>query len=89
MKKNALQLLRMLSKFALIGIFAQCLFFTFVLAGRSDAQQVQSVYDVEININRSNISIKELLHFIETRTNYVFAYDKKDIHQNEEIFLKT
>ena len=77
MKRNVIQLLKMFSKYVLIGIFAQCVFYTLVAAGRSDAQQVHSVYDVELNVERSSISVQELLHFIEAKTNYVFAYDKK------------
>jgi TonB-linked SusC/RagA family outer membrane protein len=78
----------MLSKYAIIGIVAQFFAYSLLLAEESAAQNVKSVYDVNIHIDKESATIEELLSIIEMRTEYVFAYDKADIHQKQQIMLE-
>lgn len=75
----------MCSKYCFIGVLAQCVFYTLVLAEESEAQRARSVYDVQIDLTPGDASLEELLQTIEAKTDYVFAYDQNDIAKQHRI----
>ena len=79
MKINLLQLIVMLSKYAFIGLFLQTLTFSLLLASETIAQENKSVRDVFIDVKVQDADILEIFQRIESETDFVFNYEKRDI----------
>jgi TonB-dependent SusC/RagA subfamily outer membrane receptor len=79
MKFKLLDKLIMLSKHSLKGIMLQCLLLNAIWASDINAQEVQSVTDVRIDLNLKNASLSELFHYIEKNTNFYFSFSSQDI----------
>ncbi len=78
MKKKLLRLFKMVSKFTLYGAFLQFLFLNLVLAHSSDAQKFSSVKDVEIEVEFHHSDLVDVIHKIESETDYQFVYYTPD-----------
>lgn len=78
--------LLIMSKYATYGIFLQCIFYSLIFAGNSEAQK--SVYDVQIVIELDNASIEGVLKEIEILTDFEFLYRKKLIKSSKKINFK-
>ena len=88
MKKNSLQLLKMLSKLVLYGITAQLMFLGVLTAKESKAQDVKRISEVNLDFKSGNTSIKAVFDFIESETDYHFFYDANAIDTHQQITLK-
>ncbi|MDN5202188.1 TonB-dependent receptor [Fulvivirgaceae bacterium BMA10] len=73
-----------MSKYAIFGIFLQCIFYSFVLAGNSTAQKI-SVHDIHIIIELNNVSIESALKKIEMLTDFEFVYKKNSIDPEKRL----
>ena len=78
--------LLIMSKYAMYGIFLQCIFYSLIFAGNSEAQK--SVYDVQIVIELDNASIEEALIKIDILTDFKFFYKKKSVKSNKKISME-
>lgn len=79
MKLKSLQLIIMLSKLSLYGVFVQCLFITVLLASEGNAQKSKSINDVYLTVGFEASSLLDVFHTIETETSFEFSYYKKDL----------
>jgi hypothetical protein len=79
MKFKLLDKLIMLSRHSLKGIMLQCLILNAIWAADLNAQEVQSVTDVRIDLNLKNASLSELFQYIEKNTNFYFSFSSQDI----------
>ena len=77
-----IQLIVMLSRFSLYGIFLQCFFLNGLLAFGEDTQKNVSIKDIYLSVNMENATIIETFSDIESKTDLKFAYDKADINNN-------
>ncbi len=87
MKINLLQQIVMLSKYAFIGLFLQTLTFSLLLGSEINAQENKSVREVFIKINLENANIFEIFQRIESKTDFVFNYEKKDISPSSKFSI--
>ena len=89
MKKKPLQLLKILGNYFLPGIILQTISFSLLIASTGNAQKIKSVHEVDIGLEKSVYTSTEILRLIEDRTQYIFAYDEKDIGRNVNIAVKS
>lgn len=91
MKFKLLQLFKILSKLTLYIFIAQCATLSFALATETKAQRILSVRDVEISILSQKPTIESVFEEIETKTDFKFSYDKRDLksRKNGKINLGT
>lgn len=89
MKKSFTDVLLSMTKFTLYGFLIQCFAYSMLPALDGQAQKPMSVYDVKISLKVQNATLEETLKEIESKTNFIFSYDKKDFRsQNVKINLK-
>jgi len=62
-------------KYSLIGFVLQCIFFTFLLAEKTDAQAYKNVKEVSISVSLKDASLVEVFDFIELKTDFIFNFD--------------
>lgn len=79
MKFKLIQVIIMLSKYALYGFFAQLFLFNVIVAENANGQKMVSVKEVGINLNVENSTIGKLFKEIETKTNFKFSMDKFEL----------
>ena len=87
MKKKLLRLLMMVSKFTLYGALLQFVCLSFVLAYNSDAQQISSVKDVEIEVEFSHSDMMDVISKIESQTGFQFVYYSPDFKRIKDFNL--
>ncbi|MDN5204359.1 TonB-dependent receptor [Fulvivirgaceae bacterium BMA10] len=73
-----------MSKYAIFGIFIQCILYSLVLANSSEAQRV-SIEEIQISVTLENASIKKAFQKIEKLTDFEFAYHKLIIDPNRRL----
>lgn len=90
MKFKLLQLVKTVSKVAIYGILVQCVTYSMLLATEMKAQKSQSIKEVfiDLNIDNSAISLVDIFESIESKTDYRFAYDKRDINKKIKVLLE-
>jgi TonB-linked SusC/RagA family outer membrane protein len=76
--------LLLVSKYALLGLFGQCLLISVLLANTGNAQSA-SIEEVRISILQDNISVEDVFQKIEEKTNFRFAYRKGIIDGGQRI----
>ncbi|MDN5202121.1 TonB-dependent receptor [Fulvivirgaceae bacterium BMA10] len=76
-----------MSKYAIFGIFLQCIFYSLILAGAGKAQKV-SVEDIRVSIEFNQLSIEKAFEKIEELTNFEFAYKRKVIDPGKRLTLR-
>ncbi|MEN7551465.1 SusC/RagA family TonB-linked outer membrane protein [Rapidithrix thailandica] len=80
MEKKLLRLIKMLSKYALIGFLVQSCVFTLLFAREGNAQKTRtSIKEVYISFHVKDASLMEVFTAIENKTDYQFTVDKKAI----------
>ena len=88
MKIKLLQLIIMLSKYAFIGLILQSIAFSMLLASETIAQENKSVHEVYIDIQVQNADIFETFQRIESSTDFIFNYEKRDLSTSKRITIK-
>lgn len=81
MKIKSLQVIVMLSKYFVYGVFVQVLLMNLLLAGDLEAQKNQSVREVGIILNSTEHSLERLFREIESQTHFTISYDKAEIRK--------
>lgn len=85
MKNFLLRLIFVISKTVAYGVLVQTLFFSLLLAETGNAQKVERVYDVELDLNLKDASILDAFNEIESKTNFHFSYDISDLKSDVKI----
>ncbi len=85
MKIKLLRLIITMSKLATYGILLQTLFFSLLLAENSEAQKIERVYDVHLNLNLNDAKIIDVFQEIESKTDFHFSFDISDIESDVKI----
>jgi TonB-linked SusC/RagA family outer membrane protein len=67
------------------GTILQVVFMSVLIASDLDAQQIQSVREVKIEIKLKDASLIDCFHAIEKETNYQFTYDKRILRSDTRI----
>lgn len=81
MKFKLIRQLVLMSQFAIVGFLAQCLTFTFLMAGEVGAQQKQSIEHIYLSLEVEGASIEDVFSKIEGQTAFSFAYKKGILHK--------
>ncbi len=82
MKSKLLLQLIMLSKNAFYGILLQTLLFNFIWAADTNAQEVKSVNNVEVNLDLKDATLIDVFRKIESQTNFVFSYINEELNRS-------
>src|SRR5690606_25042242 len=82
-----LYFIKMYSAYFFVGIIAQSMLFTFVIAGESKAQ-VKSIEEVTVSIGLENASFYEFIAQVEQQTDFTFFFEKVEINQAQTITLQ-
>jgi len=85
MKNKLLRLIFMLSRFTLYGMILQAFFLQLLMAADGKAQRYESAKKVFISVDMRNATLGDVLKNIESKTNFRFTYDKKDINENSQV----
>ena len=85
MKRNLLPQLYHLMKYSFLIIIIQTLSFNFLMADITKAQRVKSIRDVTISLESFQDKLSKVFREIESKTNYKFAYNEKDIEKNRDV----
>lgn len=72
------------SFYTLLGIAAQCIFYSVLLASSGNAQ-VKSIDDIQLSINVEGQSIEEVFSTVENITGFHFAYKKSAINRKARV----
>ena len=88
MKYKLLLIIKMTLKNLFLGLAVQTIFFTYLFAFESEAQRIQSVNEVKINVDIKEASVMDIFNTIEAKTNFDFLYDSQIIDRNVKITLK-
>ncbi|MCG8309818.1 MAG: TonB-dependent receptor [Cytophagales bacterium] len=67
------------------GTFLQMIFLSILVAADLEAQEIQSVREVEINLKLKDASLVDCFNAIENKTNYKFTYDRKILDSETKI----
>lgn len=73
-----------IGKYSLLGILGQLVFVGLSLGNNEDPLEVKSIYDVAIETVYNNTSLANVFEDIESKTDFVFTYDKKDSFLKED-----
>ncbi len=87
MKNILLRQIIMLSKLTIYGVFLQCLFISMLMASNSEAQKIQTVREVYVNLEKKEIPIQEIFNRIESSTDFYFSYYPGDFDSNQMISI--
>jgi TonB-linked SusC/RagA family outer membrane protein len=83
MKKLLYKPLIRIAGYSCMGILVQLLFVSLSFAHDADPQQVKSIHDVAIETVYKNASLADVFADIESKTDFVFTFDKKDTFLKE------
>ncbi len=89
MKKKLLRLAKMCSYYSFIGLLAQLVLYNCLFASDLSAQEVKSIDEVYVSVDFNNAKIDEAFHTIEAKTNYRFAYERKDLDSKVRLNLES
>ena len=89
MKNKLLRLIFMLSRFTLYGMVLQACFLQLLFAAEGKAQRYESAKEVYIAMDMRNATLGDVLRNIESKTDFRFTYDKKDVNENLMLNIKT
>ncbi|NJN27856.1 MAG: TonB-dependent receptor [Cyclobacteriaceae bacterium] len=78
MKIYVLRLFILSTKLTIYGVALQCLFLSTMLAEPGIAQKIESVREVFVDLDIRDASLFDAFETIESKTDFVFAYDKND-----------
>jgi hypothetical protein len=78
MKNYYYKLLIKVINYSFIGMFCQLFLAGLCIANDADAQKAKSIEEVSIEAKYIGASLAEIFKNIESQTDFVFTYDKKD-----------
>ncbi|WP_044238078.1 SusC/RagA family TonB-linked outer membrane protein [Flexithrix dorotheae] len=84
MKLKLIQQVIFMSKLALFGLLIQSLLFTVLIARDGKAQK--SIEEIYVDIGFSNANIGEIIKGLESKTEFSFIYEKRNISKIDMIF---
>ena len=87
MKNQLIRLLAVMTKSMIYGLFIQTLCAGMLLASGAEAQKIQSVRDVYLDISLENAKLADAFEAIEAKTPFRFAYDHSDIKWSTKVNL--
>ncbi|MEQ9442019.1 MAG: TonB-dependent receptor [Cyclobacteriaceae bacterium] len=87
MMKNLLQQSKVMASYGLAGIFLQCLFLNLAIAFSGNAQEPESIRDINVRISGNQLTLTEVFSRIEAQTSFEFSYDAAFIDQSERISI--
>ncbi len=88
MKVFLLKLFLMATLYSAIGLITQTLAFTLAFTDDLSAQKVQSVKDVNLEVEFQNEMVKDAFLLLEEKTDFVFVYDKTDNFLKRKVILE-
>lgn len=86
MKNTLLYLIKMYSAYFFVGIIAQTMLYTLVVAGETKAQ-VKSIEEVTVNIGLDNASFYEFIEQVEQQTDFIFFFEKVKVDKAQSISM--
>jgi TonB-linked SusC/RagA family outer membrane protein len=87
MKNKLLSIIIMLTRFTFYGFLLQTFALGLLLARDGEAQEIESVRDVYIDLDLKNTTLEYAFKIIESKTQYDFAYDEARVDHKLEIDL--
>ncbi|WP_215224066.1 SusC/RagA family TonB-linked outer membrane protein [Echinicola shivajiensis] len=87
MKLKLQKTIYMLSKYFIYGFVVQLMFLNLVMASEVSAQY-KSIDEVQLTVPNRTLSINKFIEFVETNTDFQFAFDKKDIDRNQKLHFE-
>ncbi|MDN5213621.1 SusC/RagA family TonB-linked outer membrane protein [Fulvivirgaceae bacterium BMA12] len=88
MKKNCTKLIYNIFLLTVKGFILQCLFVTIVAAGTTGASSAQSVYEVNIDLELKNATLKAAITKISEKTDYTFAFNITEMKRKRNRITK-
>lgn len=86
MKPNLLRQVIIMSKYALYGVFIQCLLFSLTLAENGNAQK-KSVEEIYLSVNLKQSNIEKVFEKISSETEFDFIYNNNLLEKQKNISL--
>jgi len=77
MKKNLKPYVLKIMNAVVLGSVLQMIFLGVLIASESEAQKIQSVREVKIDVHLKNASLEECFKAVEKKSDFQFTYDKK------------
>ncbi|MCG8307590.1 MAG: SusC/RagA family TonB-linked outer membrane protein, partial [Cytophagales bacterium] len=85
MKNKLLAKIAMAAGYIFIGVFLQCLFWGLLLASNSDAQKIQNIREVYIQLNLESAKLSDIFEEVEAQTDFEFSYFPEDVNTEKQI----
>lgn len=76
-----------MSKYAIFGVFIQCILYSLALANPSKAQRV-SIEDIRISVEFENTSLQKAFQILGRLTDFEFAYNKSIINPETRLNMQ-
>ncbi len=77
----------MVSKLTLYGFAVQCFLMSTILASSGNAQKIESVRNVFVELDLHDANLFEAFRMIESQTEFKFAFDKQDLGKKIKISI--
>lgn len=87
MKNTLLYFIKMCSAYFFVGIIAQSMLYTLVIAGETKAQ-AKSIEEVTVSIGLDNASFYEFIDQVEQQTDFTFFFEKVKLNRTKAITLQ-
>lgn len=84
MKYKLLQQVWMASKYITLGIALQCLFYSFLVASESVAQEPKSIKEISLSIGFKDESLTEIFKRLQSATDYNFSFNHEDLKEMQQ-----
>ena len=86
MKNPLLYFIKKCSAYLFVGIMAQSMLYTLVVAGETKAQ-AKSIEEVTVNIGLDDASLNEFISQVEQQTEFTFFFDKVNVDKAQTITI--
>lgn len=83
MKQNFIKQLLKMSKYTLYGMCIQCLLYSFMFAGSSNAQR--SLSDVQVSLDMKKVTLASAFDRLSQETGFEFVYDQAKLNLRKKI----
>ena len=81
MKLKLLREILMFSKYAVYGLILQTLFLNIIIARDTNAQKIESIKKIYVELTDSDLLLKSILLEIEKKSELIFSYDEKELRR--------
>lgn len=88
MNKSLSGVLVMLTKYAFLGITLQCFMISVLFASESVAQKYKSLRQVVVDVDSTDVSLRQAFEEIEAATDYNFSYFEGDFDKDRVVRLR-